>query len=83
MQTIAQRQLRNDNAAIMRRVEEGESFVVTRNGHAIAEIRPLPAGRQRVVSRERLQALARDMEPIDSARFRADLDAAVDPWFEA
>lgn len=83
MQTIAQRELRNDNAKIMRRVEAGETFVVTRNGHAIAEIRPVPVGRQRVVSRERLLALAADLEPIDSARFRADLDAVADPWFEA
>ncbi len=82
MQTIAQRELRNDNAEIMRRVEAGETFVVTRNGHPIAEIRPMPAGRQRVVSRERLLALAKDLEPLDSARFRSDLDAVADPWFE-
>src|SRR5664279_5401202 len=30
--TIRQRELRNDSGAIMRRVEQGESFVVTRNG---------------------------------------------------
>lgn len=37
---IAQRQLRNDNAEIMRRVEAGESFVVTRNGKPIANLTP-------------------------------------------
>ncbi len=30
-ESIGQRQLRNDNAEIMRRVEAGESFVITRN----------------------------------------------------
>lgn len=38
--TIAQRELRNDNAEIMRRVEAGESFVITRNGKPIADLVP-------------------------------------------
>lgn len=37
---ISHRELRNDNGAIMRRVEQGESFVITRNGVA-----DRPAGR--------------------------------------
>lgn len=82
MQTIAQRELRNDNAEIMRRVEAGETFVVTRNGRPIAEIRPVPPGRQRFVSRDRLLALAERAEPIDRQRFRDDLDSLADPWFE-
>ena len=39
-ETIAQRQLRNDNAEIMRRVEAGESFVITRNGKPVADLVP-------------------------------------------
>nr|WP_291822800.1 hypothetical protein [Candidatus Microthrix sp.] len=31
-QTITQRELRNGSGEIMRRLDEGESFVVTRNG---------------------------------------------------
>ena len=38
--TIAQRQLRNNNAEILDRVEAGESFVVTRNGVAVADVVP-------------------------------------------
>jgi len=38
--TISQRELRNDNADIMRRVEQGETFVVTRNGTPIADLVP-------------------------------------------
>jgi prevent-host-death family protein len=37
---IAQRELRNNNADILNRVEAGESFVVTRNGVAVADVVP-------------------------------------------
>lgn len=37
---IPQRELRNDNAAILNRVEAGESFVVTRNGVPVADVVP-------------------------------------------
>lgn len=37
---IAQRELRNNNADILNRVEAGESFVVTRNGVAVADVIP-------------------------------------------
>lgn len=83
MPEIAQRELRNDNAEVIRRVEAGETFIVTRNGVPVAELRPLPAGRQRFVRREDVLAAARRWERLDSARLRADLDAAADPWFDA
>ena len=37
---IAQRELRNNNADILNRVEAGESFVVTRNGVPVADVVP-------------------------------------------
>jgi len=37
---IPQRQLRNNNAEILDRVEAGERFVVTRNGIAVADVVP-------------------------------------------
>jgi prevent-host-death family protein len=37
---IPQRELRNNNADILNRVEAGERFVVTRNGVAIADVVP-------------------------------------------
>lgn len=37
---IAQRELRNNNADILNRVEAGESFIVTRNGVAVADVVP-------------------------------------------
>ncbi|MHB1171833.1 MAG: type II toxin-antitoxin system Phd/YefM family antitoxin [Lacisediminihabitans sp.] len=39
--TISQRELRNDNAEIMRRVEAGERFTVIRHGKPIASVIPL------------------------------------------
>jgi len=38
--TIPQRQLRNNNAEILDRVEGGESFIVTRNGVPVADVVP-------------------------------------------
>ena len=82
MPEIAQRQLRNDNADVIRRVEAGETFIITRNGVPVAELRPLPAGRARVVPRHRLIAAAQRLEPLDAQRFRSDLDDAADPWLD-
>jgi len=76
--TIAQRELRNDNAKIIDAVAAGESFVVTRNGVAIAELRPITTPRQRVVAKASILDAAARAPRIDAARFRADLDAAVD-----
>ena len=41
MKVISQRELRNDNASIMREVEQGESFTVTRNGVPVARLIPI------------------------------------------
>ena len=38
---ITQRELRNDSGEIMRALDRGESFVVTRNGVAVGELVPL------------------------------------------
>ncbi|HHU09493.1 MAG TPA: type II toxin-antitoxin system prevent-host-death family antitoxin [Intrasporangiaceae bacterium] len=43
MKTISQRELRNDNATIMRGVEQGEVYTVTRRGVPIARLGPLSA----------------------------------------
>ncbi|MGI9001627.1 MAG: type II toxin-antitoxin system Phd/YefM family antitoxin [Pseudonocardia sp.] len=51
-ETIQQSELRNNNAEIMRRVAEGESFTVTVHGRAVAELVPHqrePAVRHRLV----------------------------------
>lgn len=77
VRSIAQRELRNDNAKIMDAVAAGEEFVVTRNGHPVARITPI-TGRRTFVPLAELTA----WEPsgVDVARFRVDLDSVADPF---
>jgi antitoxin (DNA-binding transcriptional repressor) of toxin-antitoxin stability system len=75
---IAQRDLRNDNARILAAVEAGATFVVTRNGAPVAELRPLPRGRRPFVPRGEIAAVAAAGPRVDGAAFRRDLDAAFD-----
>lgn len=44
MKTISQRELRNDNAEVIRGVEQGESYTVTKRGVPVARVTPIPAG---------------------------------------
>jgi prevent-host-death family protein len=73
---ITQRELRNDSGAILRAVESGETFIVTRNGSPIAELHPLR--RQTFVATSQLLALMGREHPIDADRFFRDLDDVVD-----
>ncbi len=73
---ITQRELRNDSGAILRAVEHGETFVVTRNGSPIAELVPLR--RRTFVPAAQVLALFAREAPLDADRFFADLDAVVD-----
>ena len=41
MKTISQRELRNDSAEVLRAVEQGETFTVTRRGVPVAQLGPL------------------------------------------
>lgn len=41
---ITHREMRNRSGEILRRVEAGESFTVSNNGHPVAVIGPPPAG---------------------------------------
>jgi prevent-host-death family protein len=74
---ITQRDFRNRSKEIMDAVENGQGFVVTRDGHRIAELLPL-RGRQRFVSRQEFAAMSRTAPEIDITAFRADQDAAAD-----
>jgi len=76
---ITQRELRNDSGEIMRNLDEGETFVVTRNGVPVGELTPLR--RHRFVAAEAAVGLFRKAPAVDAAQFRADLDrvASQDP----
>ncbi len=73
---ISQRELRNDSGEIMRELDRGESFVVTRNGVPVGELRPIR--RQRFVPASVAVAAVATAAPIDGARFRADVDGELD-----
>lgn len=75
---IAQRELRNENAKVVEAVAAGETFIVTRNGEPVAELRPIHAGRRTFVPRDEIAALAAGGVRIDRHQFRADLDRVID-----
>lgn len=79
---IRQSELRNDNAAVMRRVAAGESFVVTVNGRPVADVVPhrRDSGRRRFVPVAELAAAFAAVPAPDPAAWRADL-AAVEEIF--
>ena len=72
MREVSQRELRNESGEIMRRLDEGETFVVTRNGMPVAELTPLR--RHRFVPAETAVAIFRQAPRVEFVRFREDLD---------
>lgn len=76
-ESIGQRQLRNDNAEIMRRVEAGESFVITRNGTPVADLIPHADNpkRPRYTGREQ-QEFFRTLPPMDVEQWYRERDEA-------
>lgn len=72
---ITQRELRNDSGEIMRKLDEGETFIVTRNGVPVGELTPLR--RHRFVAAEAAVSIFRTAPAVDGRRFRSDLDQVV------
>ena len=75
-ETISQRELRNDNAEIMRRVEAGETFVITRNGRPIADLVPHGAAAKKRKTGREMQEEFRELPPIDVEQWYRDRDDA-------
>jgi len=73
---ITQRQLRNESGEVMRALDAGDSFLVTRNGVAVGELTPVR--RHRFVSRDVALTTFSSAPPIDARRFRADVDRLGD-----
>ena len=73
---ITQRELRNGSGEIMRALDRGESFVVTRNGVPVGELVPLR--RRQFVSTDAAMAGFTGAARIDAGRFRDDLDTVLD-----
>ena len=73
---LTQRELRNESGEIMRALDSGESFVVTRNGVPVGELIPL---RQRqFVATDSVISVFAAAPHIDFARFRTDVDTLLD-----
>ena len=82
---VSQRELRNDSGAIMRRVQQGERFTVTRNGVPVADLVPHgesgPDRPPRFTPVAQIAAGASELPSWDAARFThelEELDGAVD-----
>ncbi len=73
---LTQRQLRNESGEVMRALDAGETFLVTRNGVAVGELTPVR--RPRFVSRDAALAAFSHAAPIDSGQFRRDIDLLAD-----
>jgi antitoxin (DNA-binding transcriptional repressor) of toxin-antitoxin stability system len=72
---VSVRDLRNHGGEILERVAGGEGVTVTRDGHAIAELRPLP---RRPLQAGLLLQRWRSLPTVDPARLRADIDGVLD-----
>jgi len=73
---LSQRELRNKSGEVMRALDDGENFIVTRNGVPVGELRPIR--KRQFIPREELVALFEGAPHIDYEQFRADIDRFVD-----
>lgn len=73
---ITQRELRNQSGEIMRALDRGESFIVTRNGVPVGELIPLQE--RKFVAAEAAVAVFTGAPRVEIKRFRKDMDALVD-----
>jgi prevent-host-death family protein len=73
---ITQRELRNESGEIMRALDRGESFVVTRNGIPVGEL--VPVRRRRFVATDTVLAAFAGAAPLNFKRFQADVDSVLD-----
>jgi prevent-host-death family protein len=76
MSEVTIRQLRNHGGDVVDRVAAGEHVTITRGGRAVARLEPL--ARPALSAEALLERWAR-VPQVDPARFRADIDAVLDP----
>jgi prevent-host-death family protein len=75
MAEVTVRELRNAGGRVLDRVAQGEVLTVTRDGEAVAELRPLP---RRPVPAATLLSRWRVLPALDAAKLRADIDTVLD-----
>lgn len=73
---ISQRELRNDSGEIMRRLDQGETFIITRNGQPVGQL--IPLRKERFARREAILETFRGAPRIDFRQLRKDLAEDLD-----
>jgi prevent-host-death family protein len=82
MATVPQRELRNDTAAVLRRVEAGETVRITSNGRPVADLVPVERAATYVPLEDvvdRIGGVLRADDRLDEELREIDLDAG-DPF---
>ena len=72
---ITQRELRNESGRIMRALDKGQSFVVTRNGVPVGEL--IPFRQRQFVPAATAVAVFAGAPQVALARFRKDIDSVI------
>ena len=75
MNEVTIRELRNHGGDVLRRVARDGVLTVTRDGHPVAELRPLP---RPPLSAHALLRRWHRLPAVDATRLRADIDATLD-----
>ncbi len=75
MKKVTVRELRNKGGEVLDRVMRGDTVIVTRDGHEVAELRPLPL---RAVDASTLLARWRHVPNVDPVALRRDIDSFLD-----
>lgn len=75
MTTVTVRDLRNHGGRVLDDVARGHAVIITRDGEAVAELRPT---RRRGASTTELQARRRHLPDLDPDALRSDIDAVLD-----
>jgi prevent-host-death family protein len=73
---ITQRELRNQSGEIMRGLDRGDTFLVTRNGVPVGRL--IPLRRRRLVPVDEAQEAFKGAARVDAGRLRHDVDAWLD-----
>jgi len=73
---LTQRELRNNSGEVMRALDEGEDFIVTRNGRPVGELRPYKP--RQFIPRDVFLAAFEDAPHIDYKKFIEDIDGYAD-----
>ncbi|MDA8399066.1 MAG: type II toxin-antitoxin system prevent-host-death family antitoxin [Actinomycetota bacterium] len=74
MSEVSIRELRNHGGDVVDRVAAGERLTLTRDGHPVAELRPLG----RPASVRALKRRWSRLPPLDARAFRRDVDRVMD-----